>query len=81
MFQYWGEKKMLFFPLLSVSMSDGIIEVTSLFCVYNTHHPLSMYCVLAPFCIKQCHCCNSNLFSTKVLPPIVEAVKVECSSP
>lgn len=77
------KRKAFVFVPLPTSMSDGRTEVISLFCVYNTLHPLSMYCVLAPFFIKQCHkqhCCNSNFISAKCLPPIGEALRVECTS-
>lgn len=73
----------LFLSPLPTSMSGGRTEVIPLFCIYNTLHPLSMYCVLAPFGIKQRHkqpCCNSNFISTKHLPPVAEAVRVECTS-
>lgn len=81
MSQYWRENAFVFVPSSYINVKWQNRSNTPLLYIQYTPPP-SMYCVLAPFYIKQCHeqpCCNSNFISTKHLPPIAEAVRVECT--
>lgn len=78
-----GKKTHLVLFFLPTSMSDDSSNAPLLYIWYTP--PPSMYCVPTFFFffgIKQCHkqpCCNSNFISTKHLPAIAEAVRVECT--